>query len=170
MTRRAVCPGSFDPPTNGHLDVIARSLTLFDETVVAVLSNPAKQGRFGPDERVDMIRESVLEAGLDTHRVRVETFAGRLLVDVAAEVGAEVIVKGIRGETDYAYELPMALMNRRIAGIETVLLPADPAWLHVSSSLVAEVAAGGADVVDMVPEAVRRRLTAQNGYTGRSVP
>lgn len=156
--RRCVCPGSFDPITNGHLDVMARSLELFDETVVAVLVNPAKQGRFSPAERVELIEASVAAAGLDASRITVTAFEGRLLVDVCREVGAKAIVKGLRGGTDFAYELPMALMNRTLTGVETVFLPGDPSLEHVSSSLVKEVAGHGADVSSMVPAPVWERL------------
>lgn len=158
MFRRCVCPGSFDPITDGHLDVIARSLELFDETVVAVLINPAKRGMFAAQERVDLIVASVGERGLDLARIRVESFTGRLLVDVCQELDAGAIVKGLRGETDFAYELPMALMNRTLTGVETVFLPGDPSLEHVSSSLVKEVAGHGADVSSMVPGPVWERL------------
>ena len=158
MFCRCVCPGSFDPITNGHVDVIARSLDLFDETVVAVMVNPAKRGRFDVQDRVDLIRSSVRERGLDESRIRVESFTGRLLVDVCREVDSKAIVKGLRGGTDFAYELPMALMNRTLTGVETVFLPGDPSLEHVSSSLVKEVAGHGADVSSMVPGPVWERL------------
>ena len=158
MFCRCVCPGSFDPITNGHVDVIARSLDLFDETVVAVMVNPAKRGRFDVQDRVDLIRSSVRERGLDESRIRVESFTGRLLVDVCREVDSKAIGKGLRGGTDFAYELPMALMNRTLTGVETVFLPGDPSLEHVSSSLVKEVAGHGADVSSMVPGPVWERL------------
>ena len=155
--RRAVCPGSYDPVTNGHFDVVTRAAALFDEVVVAVLYNPAKQGRFRVEERVSLIEESM--AGLPN--LRVEAFADRLLVDVCRDLGATAIVKGLRGGTDFAYELPMALMNKHLTGIETVFLPGDPGFEHVSSSLVKEVARWGGDVTGLVPDEVRDALVAR---------
>lgn len=152
--RRCVCPGSFDPVTNGHLDVIERAAGLFDEVVVAVLHNPVKQGSFTPEQRMAFVRESV---GPELP-VQVQAFAGRLLVDVCREVGAQAIVKGLRGGTDFAYEVPMALMNRHLSGVETVFLTGAPEWGHVSSSLVKEVAAGGGDVSGLVPASVLHAL------------
>ncbi len=154
MTRRAVCPGSFDPVTLGHLDVIERAADLFDDVVVAVLHNPAKRGRFTPQERVAFVEQSLPRGS----PVQVAAFADRLLVDVCAEVGADAVVKGLRGGTDFAYEVPMALMNRHLTGIETVFLAGDPAFEHVSSSLVSEVAAHGGDVSAMVPTVVWEAL------------
>jgi pantetheine-phosphate adenylyltransferase len=154
VTRRCVCPGSYDPVTLGHADVIRRAAALYDEVVVAVLHNPAKRGTFTPEERRDLI----LEGCGDLPGVRVELFAGRLLVDVCREVGAGAIVKGVRGGTDFAYELPMALMNRHLTGIETVFLPGDPRFEHISSSLVKEVARYGGDVSGLVSDAVRDAL------------
>lgn len=145
-----MCPGSFDPVTNGHLDVIERAGVLFDEVVVAVLHNPAKRGRFPVEQRLEFLRRS-LSADAP---VRVEAFANRLLVDVCRDVGAVAVVKGLRGGTDFHYEVPMALMNRHLSGVETVFLPGAPQWEHVSSSLVSEVAAFGGDVSGMVPAAV----------------
>lgn len=153
--RRCVCPGSYDPVTAGHLDVIRRALGLFDEVVVAVLANPSKAGTFSLDERVGLLRESL--GGLE--RVRVDAVPpGPLLVDYCRSIGAVAVVKGLRSGTDFAYELPMALMNRRLSGLETVFLPGDPGLEHISSSLVKEVAAHGGDVTGMVPDAVLPRL------------
>ena len=157
--RRAVCPGSYDPVTNGHVDVVTRAAALFDEVVVAVLYNPAKQGRFRVEERVSLIEESM--AGLPN--LRVEAFADRLLVDVCRDLGATAIVKGLRGGTDFAYELPMALMNKHLTGIETVFLPGDPRFEHVSSSLVKEVVKYGGDVAGLVPDGVLAALGRQFG-------
>ncbi|HSP59722.1 MAG TPA: pantetheine-phosphate adenylyltransferase [Ornithinimicrobium sp.] len=154
--RRCVCPGSFDPVTHGHLDVVRRATDLFDEVVVAVLHNPGKQGTFPVDRRLEMVRES-LSPDL-THRVRVEAFADTLLVDVCRQVDAGAIVKGLRGGTDFAYELPMARMNRHLSGVETVFLPADPTLEHVSSSLVKEVHRYGGDVTGLVPDVVLAAL------------
>lgn len=154
--RRCVCPGSFDPVTNGHLDVIERAASLYDEVVVAVLHNPAKRGTFDVPVRIELVQASLPPDVVG--RVRVEAFAARLLVDVCREVEADAIVKGLRGGTDFAYELPMALMNRHLSGVETVFLPGDPTLEHVSSSLVKEVHRYGADVADMVPAAVLAAL------------
>jgi pantetheine-phosphate adenylyltransferase len=154
-----VCPGSFDPVTLGHVDVIRRAAALYDEVVVAVLHNPAKRGTFAPDERRDL----VLDGCGDLTNLRVEIFAATLLVDVCREVEASAIVKGLRGSTDFAYELPMALMNRHLSGIETVFLPGDPRFEHISSSLVKEVARYGGDVSGLVSDAVRDALVARLG-------
>ena len=156
--RRCVCPGSFDPVTCGHLDVIARAATLFEEVVVAVLHNPAKRGTFPVEQRLELVTSALPQDLAD--RVRVEAFADRLLVDVCREVGAAAIVKGLRGGTDFAYELPMARMNRHLTGVETVFLAADPSLEHVSSSLVKEVHRYGGDVTGLVPDGVLAALRA----------
>jgi pantetheine-phosphate adenylyltransferase len=153
---RAVCPGTFDPPTNGHLDVIGRAAAMFDELVVATGVNESKQRLFSDDERVDMLQEAVAGFG----NVVVGTFDG-LLVDYCRAQGIGVIVKGVRTAGDYDYELQMALMNRRLAGVETVFLPAAPEHAHLSSSLVKEVARFGGDVRLFLPEPVHRRLLAK---------
>jgi pantetheine-phosphate adenylyltransferase len=140
--------------TLGHADVFRRAARLYDEVVVAVLLNPAKQGLFTPDERRALLEDAC--TGLDN--VRIELFAGRLLVDVCREVGADVLLKGVRSASDVAYELPMALMNRHLTGVETVFLPGDPRFEHVSSSLVKEVAGLGGDVTGLVSDAVRDAL------------
>ena len=158
--RRAVCPGSYDPVTAGHLDVIARAAALYDEVVVAVLHNPAKAGTFPVDERIAFVARALTAMDL-ADRVRVEAFAGRLLVDVCRELEVEVVVKGVRGPSDVTYEWPMALMNRHLAGVETLFLPGDPAFEHVSSSLVKEVARWGGDVTGLVPDEVRDALVAR---------
>lgn len=157
--RRAVCPGSYDPVTNGHVDVVARAAALYDEVVVAVLHNPSKAGAFPVPERVALVESALATAGVTG--VRVEAFESRLLVDVCREVGADVVVKGLRGGTDFAYELPMALMNRHLSGVETVFLPGEPAFEHVSSSLVKEVVRYGGDVTGLVPDVVRDALVAR---------
>jgi pantetheine-phosphate adenylyltransferase len=155
--RVCVCPGSYDPVTLGHLDVIDRAAAMFDEVVVAVLPNPDKQGTFAPDERVQLLQEA-LEG---RERVLVATFAGRLLVDVCLELGARHVVKGLRGGSDFDFELPMALMNRHLTGVETVFVAADPRLAHVSSSLVRQVSAYGGDVSGLVPDVVRDALRAR---------
>lgn len=158
VIRRAVVPGSYDPVTNGHVDVIARAAVLYDEVVVAILHNPAKEGTFTVAERIGFLEDVV--AGLPTgaDNVRVEAFAGRLLVDVCRDLEAQVVVKGLRGGTDFAYEVPMALMNRHLNGLETLFLPGDPSLEHVSSSLVKEVVRLGGDIRGLVPDAVHDAL------------
>ena len=159
-TRRAVCPGSYDPVTHGHLDVVVRAAGLYDEVVVVVLHNPAKQGTFTVPERIGFVERALDAAGVAGH-VRVEAFADRLLVDVCRDLDARVVVKGVRGATDVAYELPMARMNRHLTGVETVFLPGDPGLEHVSSSLVKEVVRYGGDVSGLVPDEVRDALVAR---------
>lgn len=159
---RCVCPGSFDPVTVGHVDVVRRASALFDEVVVAVMTNPAKQSTFSLEERLDLLRAAL--AGIDG--VRVVDAGGGLLVDFCTRVGAGAVVKGLRSGTDVAYEMPMALMNRHLSGLETVFLPGDPTLEHISSSLVKEVAAHGGDVTGMVPDGVLAPLLARLGVTG----
>jgi pantetheine-phosphate adenylyltransferase len=155
--RRAVCPGSFDPVTNGHIDIFQRAARLFDEVVVAVGVNVSKSRLFTAEERLEMLRE----ATADLPNVRVGGFSG-LIVEFCQEVDAVAIVKGIRGATDYEYELPMAQMNAHLTGIETVFLPGATGHVFVSSSLVKEVAAFGGDIAAFVPpfvlDALGRKL------------
>ena len=153
-TRRCVCPGSYDPVTNGHVDVINRASGLFDEVVVAILHNPAKRGTFDIDERTAFLEQSLGHLP----NVRVASWADTLVVDVCREVGADSMVKGLRGGTDFAYELPMAHMNRHLTGVETLFLAADPGLQHVSSSLIKEVVRYGGDVAGLVPDAVLTAL------------
>jgi pantetheine-phosphate adenylyltransferase len=153
VTLTALCPGTFDPVTNGHLDIIRRAAELFDRVVVAVVENPAKAPLFEAGERVEMLHEAV--AGLDG--VEVDSFTG-LLVDHARARGIRVIVKGLRAVTDFDYELQMAQMNRQLAEVETCFIPTSPRWSYLSSSLVKEVARYGGDVSGLVPEHVLRRL------------
>jgi pantetheine-phosphate adenylyltransferase len=158
--RRAVCPGSFDPVTNGHLDILRRAARLFDEVVVAVGVNVSKSRLFSAEERLDLLRR----ATVDMPNVRVAGFTG-LIVDFCQEVDAVAIVKGLRGATDYEYELPMAQMNVHLTGIETVFLPGATGNVFVSSSLVKEVAAFGGDIAAFVPpyvlDALERKLAAR---------
>jgi pantetheine-phosphate adenylyltransferase len=158
MTERiALYPGSFDPLTNGHLDILERARRLADRVVVAILENDAKTPLFSVSERLEMIREAVG----DDPSTPVRSFSG-LLVDFAREVGATLIVRGLRAISDYEYELQMALMNRRLTpAIETVFLMANEEYSYVSSRLVKEVAALGGDVSGLVPDPVLRRLTAK---------
>jgi len=154
MMRIAVCPGSFDPVTLGHLDIVERAARLFDLLYVAVLDNTRKQALFTAAERVEMLREATAHLP----NVRCETFSG-LVVDYAKSRGAAVIVRGVRSPSDCEYELQMAGMNRALApGIETLLLPTSPAYAHVRSSLVKEVAVLGGPVDAWVPENVSQRL------------
>jgi pantetheine-phosphate adenylyltransferase len=151
--RRAIYPGSFDPMTNGHLDLIERAVKLFDEVVVAVLINPSKTPLFTIDERVEMIRRVV-----GPLPVQVDQFGG-LLVEYARTVGASVIIRGIRAISDYEYEFQMALMNRRLdSDIETIfMMPAEP-YTYVSSRLVKEVFALGGSITGLVPPIVEQRM------------
>ncbi|MFE3793800.1 pantetheine-phosphate adenylyltransferase [Nocardia tengchongensis] len=152
----ALCPGSFDPVTNGHLDVIARAAEQFDEVVVTVVVNPNKQGMFTVEERMDLIRE--VTAHLPN--VRVESWRG-LLVDFAKQQGITAIVKGLRDATDLGYEMQMAQMNRKLTGVDTYFIATNPAYSFVSSSLVKEVAAYGGDIADLLPPVVNKRLLAR---------
>jgi pantetheine-phosphate adenylyltransferase len=152
--RRAVCPGSFDPVTKGHLDIVRRASLLFDEVIVAVGVNVSKSRLFSAEERLDMLRQGV--TGLEN--VRVEGFTG-LITAYCREAGAGAIVKGLRSGTDFDYELQMAQMNAHLTGVETVFVVADPQYGFVSSSLVKEVASYGGDVSDLVPDFVLGPLT-----------
>jgi pantetheine-phosphate adenylyltransferase len=150
----ALCPGSFDPVTNGHIDIIERSSRHFDGVIVAVIRNPQKaQSLFSLEERQEMLRE--VTAHLDN--VRIEFFKG-LLVDFAREQGADAIVKGLRAISDFDYELQMAQMNQRLSGIDTFFISTSPQHSFLSSSLVREVAKFGGDVSSMVPKSVLARL------------
>ncbi|HLU58548.1 MAG TPA: pantetheine-phosphate adenylyltransferase [Pseudonocardia sp.] len=151
--RRAVCPGSFDPPTNGHLDVISRTAELFDEVVVAVLVNKAKKTLFSVDERMAML----VEITAPYPNVRVDSFHG-LLVDYCRANQIKAIVKGLRVVTDFDYELQMAQMNQRLSGVDTLFMSTSPEYGFVSSSLVKEVATYGGDVAHLLPEPVHRQL------------
>ena len=154
--RRAVCPGSFDPVTNGHLDVIGRAAGLFDEVVVAVGVNPSKSTRlFTAEERLAMLQQ----ACSTWDNVRVAEFSG-LLTDFCRSEGIGAIVKGLRAVSDFDYELQMAQMNSSLAPIETVFVPTSPEYSFLASSLIKEVAALGGDVSRLVPPAVHDRLLA----------
>ncbi len=161
-----MCPGSFDPVTYGHLDIIERTADLFDEVVVAVLHNPSKHGYFSVEERIDLLRKALATSSHVRH-ITLASFADRLVVEVCQEVGAQAIVKGLRGPGDYSYETPMARMNAHMSGVETIFLAANPQLEHVSSSLIREISRHGADVRGMVPEPVREALL---GRIGRAAP
>ncbi len=152
----AVCPGSFDPVTSGHLDVIERCASFFDEIHVVVAVNSAKKPMFTEEERVAMIQEALEKDGITN--VKVSSTDG-LITQYCANVGATVIVKGLRQNGDYEAELGMALVNRHLADVETLFLPADPIKEHISSSIVKDVARHGGDITGMVPDAVIAKLT-----------
>lgn len=159
--RRVVCPGSFDPATNGHLDIIGRASHLYDEVVVAVMINFSKQGFFTVEERMAMLREVTAEYG----NVRVESFHG-LLVDFCRDNHIPVIVKGLRAISDFDYELQMAQMNHRLAGIETMFITTNPLYSFLSSSLVKEIATYGGDVSGLVPSHVRQSMAERLAANG----
>ena len=150
----ALCPGSFDPVTNGHVDIIERTSRHFDGVIVAVTRNPQKsQSRFDLEERREMLGDALRH--LDN--VRIETLKG-LVVDFARDHGAEIIVKGLRAVSDFEYELQMAQMNKSLSGIDTIFMSTAPEYSFLSSSLVCEVAKFGGDVSAMVPASVSARL------------
>ncbi|MDT0321205.1 pantetheine-phosphate adenylyltransferase [Streptomyces millisiae] len=151
--RRAVCPGSFDPITNGHLDIVARASKLYDVVHVAVMINKSKQGLFTVEERISLIEECTESYG----NVVVESFHG-LLVDYCKQRDIPAIVKGLRAVSDFDYELQMAQMNNGLSGVETMFIPTNPIYSFLSSSLVKEVATWGGDVSHLVPEPVLRAL------------
>lgn len=158
MGLTALCPGTFDPVTNGHLDVVGRAADLFESVVVAVIENPSKAPVFRLEERVALLEEAVR----DLPNVRVGSFQG-LLVEYARTQGASVIVKGLRAVSDYEYEIQMAQMNQRIGEIETLFMATSPKWSFLSSSLVKEVARLGGDVEGLVPDHVRKALIDRLG-------
>jgi pantetheine-phosphate adenylyltransferase len=149
----ALCPGTFDPVTNGHIDIIQRASRCFERVVVAVLENPVKTPLFSADERVAMLKEAVAEV----ENVEVDSFSG-LLVDYAAARDTRIIVKGLRAVTDFDFELQMAQMNHRMTGVETFFVPTSPQWSYLSSSLIKEVLRFGGDISGLVPPFVRDRL------------
>jgi pantetheine-phosphate adenylyltransferase len=154
--RRAVCPGSFDPVTNGHLDIVGRASRLFDEVIIGVLINQSKSGLFTIEERISMLQE--VTSSYDN--VRVESFRG-LLVDFCRDQQAAVVVKGLRAVSDFDYELQMAQMNIGLAGVETLFMPTNPLYSFLSSSLVKDVAKWGGDVSPHVPDLVGERLVTR---------
>lgn len=151
----ALCPGSFDPPTNGHLDVVRRAARHFDKVIVSVVDNPSKTPVFAVEERVALMKE----AFSDLDNVQIESHSG-LLVDLAKRRGADVIVKGFRASSDFDYELQMAQMNASLMqGVDTLFIATSPKWSFISSSLVKEVARLGGDVSELVPQSVAEALT-----------
>ena len=161
MSTIAVYPGSFDPITLGHLDIAARAANLFDEVHILVVHNPSKAPRFSSEERVELIRTSLAELKIQgPAKITVDTLDGGLLVNYCKMVGATALVKGFRTSVDLDYELPMAQVNRDLAGVETVFIPADPIHGHVSSSLVKQVADLGGEVSKYVTQTTARALAA----------
>jgi pantetheine-phosphate adenylyltransferase len=160
MGLAALCPGTFDPVTNGHLDIIQRAARCFDRVLVAVLENPSKEPLFSVDERLSMLRDAV--ATLSGATIEVDSFSG-LLVEYAAHRGIRIIVKGLRAVSDFDYELQMAQMNHHIGAVETFFVPTSPQWSYLSSSLIRDVVRFGADVSGMVPGFVREALEARLG-------
>jgi pantetheine-phosphate adenylyltransferase len=159
--QRVVCPGSFDPVTNGHLDIIGRAAGLYDEVIVAVLINVTKRSLFTVDERVEMLGQVTSRYG----NVRIERFHG-LLVDFCAANGITAVIKGLRAVSDFEYEMQMAQMNYRMAKVETLFMTTNPLYSFLSSSLVKEIARYGGDVSGLVPEIVlsglRERLSEES--------
>ncbi len=159
--RTAVCPGSFDPVTNGHLDVFGRAAAMYDEVTVAVLSNSTKSALFTIDERLDLLREAVAPWS----NIKVTTFHG-LLVEFCASNNIGVIVKGLRAVSDFDYELQMAQMNYRLAKVETAFIATNPEYGYLSSSLIKEISRNGGDVSGLVPDNVLAALAQRhNGGT-----
>jgi pantetheine-phosphate adenylyltransferase len=157
--RRAVCPGSFDPIHNGHVEVISRAAGLFDEVIVAVSTNYAKKYRFTLEERLKITGEALAHLP----GVSVQYMGQGLLADFCRTHDAAAIVKGLRSGLDFEYELPMATMNRQLTGVETVYLLAESSYLHLSSTLLKEVSALGGDISPFVPEGVTERLASPKG-------
>jgi len=156
MMRRAVCPGSFDPVTNGHIDVFLRAARQFDELTVAVLVNQSKSSMFTVEERMDLLRVELA----DVPNIRIDSFHG-LLVDYCRAHDILAIVKGLRAVTDFDYELQMAQMNHSLAGVETLFITTNPLYSYLSSSLVKEVATYGGDVSGLIPMRVHAALAAK---------
>lgn len=152
--QRAVCPGSFDPVHNGHVEIIVRAASLFDEVVVAVSNNPAKTYRFSLEERMEMISETLRAI----QGIIVIPMGTGLIAEFAREQGAQALVKGVRNSADLNYEMPMATFNRHLSGVETIFLPADARYQHVSSTLIKEIIGFHGDVGDFIPYAVEQRF------------
>jgi len=159
---RAICPGSFDPVTHGHLDIVQRTASLFDDVLIAVGRNSAKNYLFELDERVEMLAEAT--EGLPN--VTVEPLHG-LLVDFCRDRGVDVVVKGLRFASDFEYELQMAQMNYALTGIETIMLPTAARWAHLSSTMIREIAHYGGDVSQFVSPGVAARIRAKVAARGR---
>ncbi len=162
MPTIAVYPGSFDPITFGHLDIAERAAKLFDELHILVVHNPAKSPRFSSEERVELVRASLSEVGIESKKITVDTLDSGLLVNYCRMVGATALVKGFRTSVDLDYELPMAQVNRDLADVETCFIPADPIHGHISSTLVKQVADLDGSVQKYVPEVVARALASSS--------
>ena len=160
MRKIAVYPGSFDPITNGHVDIINRGLRMFDELIVLIAYNPNKKSLFSVDERLEMIRDVIK----DCDNIRVESFPG-LLVDFVKDAGANVILRGLRALSDFEYEFQLALINRRLnRDIETVFLMTGYRWFYTSSTIINEAASHGGSVKGLVPENVNQKLIEKYGF------
>lgn len=162
MPTLAVYPGSFDPITLGHVDIIERCSKIVDELHVLVVHNPEKTPRFSSAQRIQLIQDSLRESGVDTAKIKVTELASGLLVDYFKQVNAKLLIKGFRNNVDLDYELPMAKVNRDLSGIETIFISADPKYGLVASSLVRQVAALGGPVENYVSVAVAKALLEQN--------
>lgn len=158
MGLTALCPGTFDPVTNGHVDVLERASGLFERVIASVVENPSKEPLFTVEERTTMLKEAVAPMP----NVEVASFSG-LLVEHARALGATLVIKGIRAVSDFDFEQQMAQMNLRLSGLETCFIPTNPTWSYLSSSLVKEVAKYGGDVTDLVPPHVGERLRERLG-------
>jgi pantetheine-phosphate adenylyltransferase len=162
MDKLAVYPGSFDPITNGHLDLLERGLKIFDQIVIAIATNPAKKPVFSLNERLDLIRLS-LESHPLRHKMRVDAFDG-LLVEYVKKVQANAILRGLRAISDFEYEFQMALMNRKLSNeIETLYLMTGMRWIYISSRIIKEVVSSGGCVTGLVPEPVEKALVERLG-------
>ena len=162
MPSLAVYPGSFDPITLGHVDIIERCSKIVDELHVLVVHNPEKTPRFSSAKRIELIQESLKEAGVIAPNIKVTELSSGLLVDYIRKVDAKLLIKGFRNNVDLDYELPMAKVNRDLSGIETIFISADPQYGLVASSLVREVASLGGPVQNYVSAAVAKALLEQN--------
>ena len=162
MPTLAVYPGSFDPITLGHVDIIQRCSKIVDELHVLVVHNPEKKPRFSSAKRIELIQESLKEAGVTSANIKVTELSSGLLVDYIRKVDAKLLIKGFRNNVDLDYELPMAKVNRDLSGIETIFISADPKYGLVASSLVSEVASLGGPVQNYVSAAVAKALLEQN--------
>lgn len=163
MKRIAIYPGSFDPVTNGHIDIVQRGKDLFDEVIVAILYNPGKSALFSVQERMEMLHESMK----DLQGVSFDTFSG-LLVDYARSRGAQAILRGMRAVSDFEYEFQLALMNRKLnRDVQTVFLMTGLRWIFTSSSIIKEAASFGGDISDMVPPLVERKLKAKLNHSAK---
>ncbi len=166
MKRIAIYPGSFDPVTNGHIDILCRGITLFDEVIVAILHNPSKTSLFTLDERMAMLQESTK----DIPGISYDAFGG-LLVDYAQKRGAQAILRGMRAVSDFEYEFQLALMNRKLnRDVQTVFLMTGLRWIFTSSSIIKEAAQFGGDITDMVPPIVNQKIMEKFGTAQKPVP